>query len=302
MKTRPILRMICAVCTVVLLLFAFLPTEMSRTNASDWMASLDDTAHLTSLTIPGTHDSGALYSIADVAGKCQSLSVAEQLKAGVRFFDIRLQLRGDTLAVVHSYVDQLTGFEEVMDAMADFLRSHPTEFLLVSIKEDDEPRSPSTTFADAVETMLARYDDVFNPAQTLPQTVADARGTMTVIARYADAAVGIPAYHGWQDNTTFLLGDLFVQDQYAVSGTAEKQDAVTSAFLEAENVPDTLALHFTSCYLTHGYPPISASVPAKTLLPWLADYLRTQPDVRGVLLCDFMTSELAETIWRCNFH
>ena len=142
MTPKPKLQILSSLIAVVLLLLAFLPLEYTCIDASDWMADLDDTLPLSALTIPGTHDSGALYSIADVAGKCQSLTVREQLKAGVRFFDIRLQLRGDKLAVVHSFVDQMTDFADVLDDMTDFLRDHPTEFLLVSIKQDADAKNP----------------------------------------------------------------------------------------------------------------------------------------------------------------
>ena len=115
MKKKSIRCLIGVLLLLGVIALAFVPKEHTKKGASDWMADLDDDRALTSLAIPGTHDSGALYSIADVAGKCQSLSVSEQLRAGVRFFDIRLQLRGDKLAVVHSFVDQMTDFAVVLD-------------------------------------------------------------------------------------------------------------------------------------------------------------------------------------------
>ena len=267
--------------------------------ASDWMASLDDTRPLSSLTIPGTHDSGALYSIADVAGKCQSLSIAEQLKLGVRFFDIRLQLRGDKLAVVHSFVDQMTDFADVLQTMTAFLEEHPTEVLIVSIKEDAAPKNAKTSFADAVESMLASSSAV-RCDRTLPKTLAEARGGMYLIARYQDATVGIPAYDGWQDNAAFALGELYIQDRYAVEGVSEKQEQILKTL--TDDLPQSsLILHFTSCYLTSvSYPPTNAAVPAKDILPWLCETQETLPDVRGVILCDYMTSEISEIIRRCN--
>lgn len=301
MLRKHTIQLLSAILAVVLFLLAFLPLEYARTDASDWMADLDDTLPLSALTIPGTHDSGALYSIADVAGKCQSLTVREQLKAGVRFFDIRLQLRGDKLAVVHSFVDQLTDFADVLDDMTDFLRDHPTEFLLVSIKQDADAKNPTTTFAKAVEQMLSADPSLVRAERTLPETVADARGTMTVIARYADAQIGIPAYDGWLDNAAFPIGDLYVQDHYALDDLTVKQQDVTDAFAVAAEPSYALTLNYMSCYLTYGFPPTYAAAPAKTLLPWLSAELQTHPDTRGVIICDFMTSALCEQIWRCNF-
>ena len=83
--------------SVVLTLLAVIPMQKADSDRSDWMAQLNDDATLKSLTIPGTHDSGALHSIAEISSKCQSLAIKDQLKIGVRFLDIRLQLVGDKL-------------------------------------------------------------------------------------------------------------------------------------------------------------------------------------------------------------
>jgi 1-phosphatidylinositol phosphodiesterase len=145
------------------------------------MAALDDGARLNALTIPGTHDSGALHSLAEIAGKCQSLPIDEQLKIGVRFLDIRLRLVDGGLKVVHSFADQLTDFEDVLADMTAFVRNHPSEFLLVSIKEDASPIRSEQAFADVQEGMLLSCAEV-NRAQALPETVGAARGGIHVLA------------------------------------------------------------------------------------------------------------------------
>ena len=66
--------------SIMLTLVAVLPMQKGEADRSDWMRRLDDSASLNSITIPGTHDSGALHSIAEISGKCQSLSIEEQLK------------------------------------------------------------------------------------------------------------------------------------------------------------------------------------------------------------------------------
>ena len=92
MKKKTLLYTITLFLIAAVSLASVLPMQKGKADRSDWMAALDDAASLRSLTLPGTHDSGALHSIADVSGKCQTLSVKEQLKIGVRFLDIRLQL------------------------------------------------------------------------------------------------------------------------------------------------------------------------------------------------------------------
>ena len=202
---------------------------------------------------------------------------------------------------MHSFVDQMTDFEEALDAMDAFLCAHPYEFLIVSIKEDADPIHPAVTFADAVEQMLNEYADPVSTADTLPQTVGDARGKTHILARYADAGIGVPAYHGWQDNTSFVLDNLFVQDLYAIADTAEKLTEAENAFAAAAEGSYALVLNFTSCYLTHGFPPMYAASPAKPIHAWLGERLDDDSIPGGVIICDFMTSALAHAIWGCNF-
>ena len=77
MKQRWGIRIGVGLLLAVLIFLAAVPLERAREDASDWMADLPPDTPLSAVVIPGTHDSGALYSIADVAGKCQSLSISE---------------------------------------------------------------------------------------------------------------------------------------------------------------------------------------------------------------------------------
>ena len=56
----------------------------------------------------------ALYSIGDLAGQCQSLSLGDQLNVGVRFLDIRLKLDHNQLKAVHGIVDEKLHLNKLM--------------------------------------------------------------------------------------------------------------------------------------------------------------------------------------------
>ena len=87
---------------------------IAKTNkAKPWMKNLSDNTLISEMIIPGTHDSGAMHSLFDVSGKCQDMKISDQLKIGVRFLDIRLQLLNNELVVVHSFVDQNLKFSKV---------------------------------------------------------------------------------------------------------------------------------------------------------------------------------------------
>lgn len=285
---------------VLVAFLAVLPMQSGKIDRSDWMAALDDGQSLSSVTVPGTHDSGALYSIADVSGKCQTLSIKEQLKIGVRFLDIRLQLVDNKLRVVHSFVDQMTAFEDVLIELVSFVEANPSEFLLVSIKEDASAKNSSEDFTEALEKMLLSYSAV-NTSRELPETVGAARGGIHVLARYAGASIGLPCYSGWWDDTAFALGDIYVQDNYCVEDAEEKITDIRATYAIALEEKHALVLNYTSCYLETGFPPIYAGLPAHDIN---ADTLKALAEGKGsygVVICDFITSSLADAIIGRNF-
>lgn len=280
-------------------LIAVLPLQQAGQDRSDWMAELDDDRSINTLSIPGTHDSGATHSIADLSGKCQSLTIEEQLELGVRFFDVRLQLKNNELVVVHSFVDQGTSFADVLRQMTEFLRENPTEFLIVSFKEDNDPVGSSVSFSEKLEEMLAACDNVSREC-SLPETVGEARGRLHVISRH-NSTIGIPAYDGWRDSTSFELGELYVQDHYQVDSADTKIEDIKSALAVGDTGEYSLVLNFTSCYYPDGFPPTYAGTPALTINPWLIDALSERDGANCVFLCDFITSELCDAIIEVNF-
>ena len=284
----------------ILSLCAVIPLQRGESDRSDWMAALDDGASLRSLTIPGTHDSGALHSIADVSGKCQTLSIGEQLKIGVRFLDIRLQLVDNEFKVVHSFVDQMTDFEDVLNDMTEFIRNNESEFLIVSIKEDASPKRSDQDFAAALEALLLSYSEVRGEG-ALPETVGAARGGIHIIARYRDAAIGLPCYAGWEDDAAFSLGDIYVQDNYRDLDSEDKINSINEAFNYALNNSDKLVINFTSCYYDSGFPPTYAGTAGRDINPWLLESLQGGSGRVGIIVADFITDDLAKAIYGRNF-
>src|ERR1043165_5400306 len=83
----------------------------------DWMADLADTKMIAELSIPGTHDSGARFDLTQGVSKTQNLTIAEQLAAGVRYFDIRCRHVADQFLIYHGAVDQNQTYDEVLATM-----------------------------------------------------------------------------------------------------------------------------------------------------------------------------------------
>ena len=269
---------------------------------TNWMSTLDNEASLNEIYIPGTHDSGALHSFLGVSGQCQSYTIKQQLDMGIRFFDIRLQLREDKLCVVHSFVDQKLTFEEVLNDFKAFLEANPSEFLIVSIKEDANAEHSTVPFEKAAEQMLAsNLGSLLNSSTVLPSTIGEARGMIHIVARYSNASVGVPAHSGWADSTSFELGELYVQDYYAIDTVESKITDIVKAFDVAKENKHELVLNFTSCYLVNALPPAHAPTAAKLINPQLSDLIKEGKAAPCVFVSDFVTPEFIREIVALNF-
>ena len=143
--------------------------------------------------------------------------------------------------------------------------------------------------------------EVVSDSRSLPKTVGEARGKIYIISRYKDSTIGIPAYDGWADSTSFSLGELYIQDNYKVDSTDIKISDIEATMALASDFDGGLILNFTSCYLTSGFPPTYAGTPAKTINPWLLERLNSEGNPLGVIICDFITSDISKAIWEVNF-
>ena len=286
---------------LVATIFAFMPTpKVVDEKGSQWMSNLNDSTSITELSIPGSHDSGATHSIADVSGKCQDLSIESQLNIGVRFFDIRLQLKNNQLNIVHSFVDQNLKFNETIKEMVAFIQEHESEFLILSIKKENETVNSNQTFNEALLQELSKYSDIIQYDNELPQTLQEARGKIYLLSRY-ETNIGIQANEGWLDSTSFQLNNLYIQDNYCIQDIeTKKQDILTTLKLSI-NDQDNLYLNYTSCYLENSFPPTYATTAAQSINPWIIENLN-QVDGHGIIICDFVTKDLVNEIIERNFY
>ncbi len=108
-----------------------------------WMSMITDDTLLSALSIPGTHDTparrGAIEGgiAAERWGACQfqARTLPEQLKGGVRFFDFRVWNGGN---LCHGKVTIRGNILSEMECIRDWLKQHPSECVLVSVKWEYE--------------------------------------------------------------------------------------------------------------------------------------------------------------------
>lgn len=108
------------------------------------ISRLDDNVYLSTVNLAGTHDSATAYVGMEKMCRCQSLTVAEQLRIGVRLFDIRLYSKGGEFYLCHAIADcfedeektKKLSFDTLIEMFYTFLRENPRETLVLSIKQD----------------------------------------------------------------------------------------------------------------------------------------------------------------------
>lgn len=112
---------------------------------SNWMRDkIKDDAMLADVIIPASHDSGA-YSIvplssADVfakAAQTHTVNFRGQLRAGVRYFDLRMNLENGIPVMAHDFVNGAPA-SEAMRQLVKFVKSHPNEVVIVGISHTSD--------------------------------------------------------------------------------------------------------------------------------------------------------------------
>ncbi len=124
---------------------------------SSWMRDIPDQARLLSLSIPGTHNSCSVGGILGFT-KTQDLDLPDQLKAGIRFLDIRLSHYQDNLFVHHDVVHMGKCYADILTACSGFLGRHPSETILMSIKDEGRCDSILGRFAPSRRLGKSRGD------------------------------------------------------------------------------------------------------------------------------------------------
>lgn len=270
-----------------------------------WMSVFPSETPLTALSIPGSHNAAARYEPLAGTAACQTLSVEEQLRAGVRFLDIRCRHVRDGFRIHHGMVDQRQDFGEVQAACLRFLDAHPTETVIVSVQQEHTPSENSRPFAASFDASVKPHVDRWHLAPHVP-TLGQARGKMVLLRRFAaEGAKGLDASR-WADNTTFTLRNaatIRVQDKYRVATAEEKWDAASALLTEAPDGPaDVLYLHFASGYLPRAFeipniPGVSQPVTAN-----LHRFLQSTGRARlGIVITDFSSAETSRLIIDTNF-
>jgi len=217
----------------------------SAPSQQTWMARLPDTLKLSELTIPGTHESCARlpeyitgqgynwgYPFTSLFVDCQDWPLQDQLNHGIRYIDIRCRRTQDVFAIHHAQYYMGFNFGAgVRDVCVNFLKSSPTECIVMQILREYDDDSPTQTFEQVFDGYVRGFESFFYLDDHIP-TLGEVRGKIVVVRRFSLDQSSSPrglAPLPWADNATFPVNyqaanqeavSFKVQDQYHLPGSA----------------------------------------------------------------------------------
>lgn len=174
-----------------------------------WMNNIDDKVKIRNISIPGTHESASLYG-GDIP-KAQTLSINQQLNAGIRFLDIRLRHIDNVFAIHHGPVYQKQMFGDILNDVRTFLEDNPTEFVFIRVKEEYTAANNTESFEDTFNNYVNNNSDIiWTPeSQFANPMIKDVRGKIVFLENF------IPGYYRWFGlNYAHTFN---IQDEYVLS-------------------------------------------------------------------------------------
>lgn len=305
---------------------AAMPADAADVRAVNWMENIPDETKLSSMSIPGTHDSCTQNVDMRYIFQCQDASIATQLKYGYRYLDMRLVLEKrsgqETLVLKHNiarckvsdspFSRTLTLADVLKDVYA-FLDEHPNETVIMCMKAENS-KDDVAAVQKALYEMIDQAPERWYLKNEIP-TLGAVRGRIVLATRFDDKLqVGSDRcglYFGWADqgDRTVLTDPtaesvingretLCVQDRYNYD-VGDKIAAIRTCLDSSRAADDTFFLNFTS---TSGSGAVGHPKEyAKDINLDLYAYEWEAGKAYGVVIVDFGPKKIAEKIYGTNF-
>ncbi|WP_117274952.1 PI-PLC domain-containing protein [Mycoplasmopsis edwardii] len=282
---------------------------------STWMSEINDNKSFFDLSIPGSHDSGMwdgsgiAWAFGSRHARTQSLNIPNQLKAGIRAFDIRLDsemwLRhGDTYSTLR--------FWDWMNQIVDFLKAHPREFVVARIKDEGfnvHDRGLAKHASELYEHQLNLHSShIFNHwgryKDDLDWRVKNLRGKLIIINNWHHKVNEMRRGGALYDD--IITRTYSLQDQYQQRNTKTKARLVHEHMERSNSAPirdKQLFVNFTSIS-SAGALGSDPSGFAGDMNWRVNDNVKNRPDLTklGIVFMDFPGASLIQTIFKTNYY
>ena len=301
------------ICIYILTICTVVTAAAQHLDTSRWISYLNDSTPVAQLSIPGAHNAatGEGFCFNAGFGKTQSLSLSKLWDCGIRFFDLRPAVDGNTLHIYHGPLKTIIPFNDALSLICNKLEQYPEEFAIVLLREENKSKAQlwAQLVGEAIETLGDKAAH-FSPGMTVGET----RGKILFISRNAYTGCNKGAFAtGWSHTkegnsnaqlTSFSDGckaRLQIQDYYDTTNKKKleaKQNAV-HRFIEAagHSSTDTWTINFLSAYSTTWLKATSFATTAgykrnaDTINRMVADILENRAKDKcsstGILVMDF---------------
>lgn len=293
---------------------------------NNWMQKLSDSAILSEINLPGTHDSCTLRVQFPLLAKCQNKTISDQLISGIRFLDIRVEKDGEKLKLVHDIADcknpdsrgKKLLLDDVLEDCKGFLSENPSETILLSYKRDDGANQEETF--DLFFEKYLKNDSVWFKENRIP-TLQEVRGKIVLLNRdsidknnknYTDFNTGINlstwiyqkenteriyevAEHLSRDDTPTGKA-LKIQDLYGLT-PQKKWNLAAKPFLENPPEFNGVLITFFSC----GSPLYNPRRSANYINKRLENITLKKAKKYGWIILDYPTQKFINEIISSNF-
>lgn len=208
-------------------------TTDEEINHGNWMSRLPDSIYLSEVNIPGTHDAGATNLITNNNNQlslaiCQQLYLNEQLNAGIRAWDMRIDSASakceDDPNIIHGFSaflcqnqkEEILELEEVMQTAKNFLELHPQETIVMTLKADGKSVGDDEDVANHILKYIKNEDyPIYRPAKgsggVIP-TLGNVRGKIVFIRRLKLSNEYIDNLNEQSKSLSYSLYDAFGPD------------------------------------------------------------------------------------------
>ncbi|KAK0669371.1 PLC-like phosphodiesterase [Cercophora samala] len=221
----------------------------SSAQLASWMSKLPDELPLSSLSIPGTHNSATCH-VALPSVRCQAVSVTEQLDNGVRFLDVRVNCPNmdvnrpekPELALVHAaFPIALSGtryLSGLLEEVYRFLEERPSETVMMSLKREGTGKGSDHLFGELLKKWYIGSDRWYTKGR-IP-SLGEVRGKVVLVRRFhselGEDEGGIDG-SVWPDNVADGVcgsGRIRIQDFYEVGRVEQIENKIEYACQELE--------------------------------------------------------------------
>uniref|UniRef100_A0A3Q3M994 Uncharacterized LOC113126610 n=1 Tax=Mastacembelus armatus TaxID=205130 RepID=A0A3Q3M994_9TELE len=253
-----------------------------------WMTNIPDDQSLSEVTMAGTHNSMALYG--GVYAECQTWSLPSQLRAGVRFLDIRVRNVNGNLTIHHGVSYQQAHFGQVLQGVVDFLREYPSETVLMRVKEEfSETNDIYSPVVDYIQG-YAHWDLLWH--SRLVPTMGEARGKLIILQDFSGPDLGM------------RYRSLDIADYWKIPTLLHVGEKWQNVYEHLEAAPEgnkaQIFLTYSSGAGVFAFP----RAVAQRINAQLYDYLRAKTDLNqrlGIICMDFPAAPIIQMITDFNF-